>query len=406
MNPHLSWTAWPAVLVISCVALLTSPLAARAQFWFDQPANPVVVRVGDGISTVNSNAAVVTLQQYVAGVPTQASPASSVTFASADANRLVVSGSATSEGNLTNSVDRGFVTLGGYDANAGTAAVVGSSAPRVVGYASVSSGALPGGTLNPSLSSTTAYPAGNIRSAVSLGGAGSNTWTGGTASSANGVRLNLETSWSTTVTNVRTVDVLSNNVFFSTGSGTQGIHLAGGTSDTPPVTAQVYISTVGTGGGTPSPYEFVLFNNPNGNQTNLPTGNFNTAYIADDRSVANGGGIQKWQWDGTTWALQYTLAPTGVTVGLRGLAGYWDGTNAVLFTTEAATTNNVLYQVADTGAGASFTTLASSGANFVFRGVALAPVPEPATVLLVGAAGLGAAGFVRRRFRRAAPAPA
>jgi hypothetical protein len=49
----------------------------------------------------------------------------------------------------------------------------------------------------------------------------------------------------------------------------------------------------------------------------------------------------------------------------------------------------------------SFTTLATADANYVFRGVAIAPVPEPATVG-IGFSGLAALAVARRIRRRQA----
>src|SRR5438552_1983386 len=123
--PRPNRQAW-SVLVPAVLALLLVTPGARAQFWFDQTANPVVVRVGDGSTTLSASAAPVALQQYLAGQANQTQPASSVGFAASGANRLVLAGNAVSEGNLTNSVDRAFLTLGGFDADSGTASIAAS----------------------------------------------------------------------------------------------------------------------------------------------------------------------------------------------------------------------------------------------------------------------------------------
>lgn len=383
--------------------------AARAQFWTNQIANPVVQRTGDGSTTLSNASAPAALWQYLTGVGAQVSPATTTAFASTGTNRLVVSGNSTAEGYISNSLDRGFVNAVGYDADAGIASIAattGTVAPRALGYAPISTAGLTSATGNSSLSSTTAYSGSNIRSAASLGGSGSNTWSGGTAAANNGVRLNLDTAWATSpTTNIRAVELVTGSdsvtrVFYSTQSGTRGIYVAGATTDTAPITATILIDTTATGGTA----EFVLFNNPNGNQSGLTAG-VNTAYIADERVTASNGGIQKWTWNGTTWVNDYTLrGPLSATQGVRGLSGYLDANgNAVLFTTDTATSNNSLWQVTDTGAAAEWLGLASAGTASWFRGVALSPttvVPEPMSVL--GALALG--GLVTARVRRRRPA--
>jgi hypothetical protein len=178
-----------------------------------------------------------------------------------------------------------------------------------------------------------------------------------------------------------------------------------GTLPTGTVTTTLLPGTSVSGTGTPSPYGFALLDNPlNTNDWN-GTG-FNTLYMADDRTAANGGGIQRWVYDGTTWGLTETFSTGGV--GSRGLAFDFDETNNVvtIFSTTAVSAANSLFQVTDTltassGAFSAFLSLATAPSNTFFRQVDFAPVPEPATVLGIAALGLGAGGYVRRRWSRA-----
>lgn len=120
------------------------------------------------------------------------------------------------------------------------------------------------------------------------------------------------------------------------------------------------------------------------------------AYVADDRSTANGGGIQRWNWNGSAWTLAYTLN-SGGTGGARGLAVDFSGSNPIVYATTIETSNNRLIKIIDTGALSAETDLVSSGSVRAFRGLEFTPtsIPEPSTFAL---AGLGAVALML--FRR------
>jgi hypothetical protein len=101
-----------------------------------------------------------------------------------------------------------------------------------------------------------------------------------------------------------------------------------------------------------------------------------TLYIADANSPTQGGGLQKWTYNGTNWQLEYTLT-ANLASGLRGLTAVLGNNNqATLYATTADLTQ--LVTVTDTGPGSAFTTLATAPANDNFNGVALAPLASAA----------------------------
>jgi hypothetical protein len=97
-----------------------------------------------------------------------------------------------------------------------------------------------------------------------------------------------------------------------------------------------------------------------------------TLYVADDRSIASGGGIQKWTSNGSTWTLGSTFN-VGITTGVRGLAGYLSGANVVLIATTTETTNKIVAYVDDGSPLPVGSVLVTAGANTAFRGVAMSP---------------------------------
>lgn len=136
--------------------------------------------------------------------------------------------------------------------------------------------------------------------------------------------------------------------------------------------------------------------------------NPNTLYVAvssTDPALA-GLGLQKWNYSlqSQTWTNQWTANPAGM-LGVRALAGNVSGETldlyAVTLADTSASTPNALLRLTDTLSGTTFpadgfATLATSAPGSLFRGVSLAPVPEP-TALLPVAGGLGWLTLLRHR---------
>lgn len=338
-------------IFFSAIALISAN-TSFAQF---TGGNVTVLQVGDGVTTLANTGNPVILKEYNS---TTGAPTYSMAVSSTGTNALLISGSATSEGALSLSTNGQYLVFGGYNApNTNTVALAGSASsviPR--GIAAVNNS----GTYSLAAVSNTFYSANNIRGAAS-DGAG-NFWGAGANQGTNYFgNTNTPATIQNTVTNTRAIYLNGSNLLFSTGSGTAGIYTtpnaftSGG-----PVTP--YLITAGTGTGSASPYAFYQ----NSGATIM--------YVADDRAatgtVTAGGGIQKWVNTGT-WTYSYTI-PTG-TVGARGVIADFSNAIPIIYAITAEGSSNRLVAIGDIGAGSTATTIATSGTNTIFRGIAFSP---------------------------------
>mgnify|MGYP001549026408 CR=1 FL=1 len=359
-----------ALGLVAISAALSAPIT---------PGNFVLSRVSS-TAALNGNATAVFLDEYTPSgtfvqsiaVPTTASGANLA---------LTMSGSATSEGGLTISPDGRYVTFGGYNAAVGTsgiAATTSATVNRVVGRLDLSTG-----LVDTTTAFTDAFSGGNIRSAVTDGtnvwAVGSNTGVRATTFGAAGT----STSISTTLTNMRRIEIFNGQLYVSSASGTfQGVSTVGTGTPTTSGQTTTLLSGFPTASG-PGPYDFWF-------------ADANTVYVADDRTSA-AGGIQKWTQSGGTWSLAYTMNTSLTSNALRGLTGTVTGGVASLY---AVSGDNKFVTVTDTGASSTFLTLVTGASNNAFRGLefaALAAVPEPGTIALIALAALPGAALLRRR---------
>ena len=337
---------------------LAATAAAQAPI---TPGNLVLSRVGDGTAALTSAANARFLDEYTpAGVFVQtiALP----TAVNGANRRLTDSGTATSNGFLTQSADGRFLIATGYDAAPGSASVTGSASAtvnRVIARIGLD------GAVDTTTALTDAYTGNNFRSACSFDGG--QFWTSGTGTSPTpGVRhvaaLGAATSTqvSTSVTNIRCVDIANGQLYCSTSSGAfQGVSTVG--SGLPTTSGQTISLLPGFPTATgPSSYDFYFADT-------------STVYVADDRVTA-AGGIQKWTLAGGVWTLAYTLSP-GSGVGCRGLSGVADNGVVTLYATTTAALTQVV-RVVDGGAGSAFTTVVTAAANTAIRDVQLVRTPN------------------------------
>jgi hypothetical protein len=360
-------------------ALSASATSAAPGF---APTSLVVTRIGDGAAALTGPTAPVFLDEYTqAGlyIDSLAIP----TSASGGNFTLTMSGTSTSQGHLTRSVDGRFLTLTGFDAPVGTSGASSNSSfrGRTIGRVDAL------GNVN----TTTRYEASGMtpRSAVTVDG--SAFWTtadsgsgdtGGLryhqlGASANGVLLN------SAATNLRVVNIFNSQLYISGATANTSGNYRG-------------VLSVGTGLPTTAGQAFSLFPGMGGSNAGLADSaydfflaNSTTLYLADDDTTAPAsGGLQKWTFDGSTWTKAWQITPL-----TRSLTGRVLGNGDVeLFAISASSTSagaTDLIRVLDTGAGIPVSTvLATSPTNTVFRGVDFAPIPEPATLLLLAGAGM------------------
>jgi hypothetical protein len=254
----------------------------------------------------------------------------------------------------------------------------------------------------------------------------------------------LDTSSGTSSQDTRMVEVYNNQLYLSvdskegSGAARDYIGTLGAPGSLPTSLANggngpTMLTGFGNSGGTGKETMTAATTNGlnNGKQINLSPedyffANADTLYVTDSGDPKNNsassslgdGGLQKWDDVAGTWVLQYTLAAglnlvknsaTSGTTGLIGLTGKVIGGNVELFATSYTigdTDPSYLFGVTDklsatSGAGESFTLLATAPADSNFKGVSFAPVPlpEPAAWALM-IAGTGLIGAASRQSRR------
>lgn len=336
---------------------VTSPAAAFT------PGNLVIYRVGTGAAALNSNATAVFLDEYTpSGTLVQSIPMP--TSASGSNRQLTASGTATSEGLLTRSVDGRYLLVPGYDAAPGTGSIATSTSAtvnRVVGRIDAA------GVADTSTALTDAINGGNPRSAASTDG--TDIWLSGNGptSPTGGIRyatLGATTSTlvSPTPINFRAISIFDGQLYSSHLSGAFRLATVG--TGTPTTSGNTTSNLPGYPTATTSPYQFFFAD------LDAVVPGVDTVYVADDSSLAGGGGAQKYSLVGGNWTFNGTIGLATT----RGLTATVSGTIVTLYVTNGTTfqtaTDTSGYNAAPNG---TFASLAPAGTNTAFRGIALAP---------------------------------
>jgi hypothetical protein len=322
--------------------------------------NVVVSQYGDGVTTLTSAAAAVSVLEYTPSgslVQTINIPSSGV------GQQLTGAGNSGTENYISRSTDGTILTFGGYDAPAATLAVAGTTAAtvnRVVEKVDVN-----GNYSRVVTGTSTMYNTANIRSTVSDG---VNYWMAGSSGgewySANGgtpVQISA-----TTPSNARVIRIFNGTLYVSSGSSPNvGVNAFSGI----PTSSTTSPTLIIPNGG--SPYDFAI--NPAGA----------VAYVADSSA-----GLQKWVYSGGSWTKKFTFGTAnGLTASADGVAVDFSGPNPVIYTTTGESTANTLRKITDTSALTATsdttdqaTTLATAPALTTFKGVTFAPSAAPVMI--------------------------
>lgn len=330
--------------------------------------NVVVVRVGTGSGSLVNTGNPVYLDEYTAAgslVQSIALPAT----ASGSNKPFVLGGTSTTEGALARSADRHFLTLAGYATTGGGSSSLSGTTVSSINRAVARIGL--GGTVDTSTVLTDWSSGSSPRAAVTSDG--TTFWIAG---GAGGVRLTslgttTSASISTTIDNLRVVDIADGQLYISTQSG-----------------SAVRIGTVGTGLPTTSGQVVTALPGfPTSGSINGfcfldldPTvPGVDTLYATDDSTT---GGILKYSLVSGTWTSNGTIVASGV----RFVTGSVQNGAVSLFATtggSSATGGGTLYSYTDAtgyngGVSGTATALATAATNTAFRGVAFAPGNAPA----------------------------
>lgn len=352
--------------------LAAAALAPAMPAQFFTPGNVVVLRVGDPSLTLGSTAAPVFLEEWntstntlvqVLGLPNVAG-AGLVPAPVAPNTSFAQRGFSSSEGQLNLSADGRYLVVAGYDRAVGlTDPTVEPAAttPRVIARVDVLTG-----DVDTSTALLDAYDGNAMRGATSDDG--TRFWTSGN-STAGAVRFVANLGDTTSIginggspTNCRFIGIYDFDLYVtsaSTGALTQGI-LRVGPGGLPTTAGQSMNLLPGfptngtfTDG---APYDFFFADD-------------NTVYVADEQLNSLVGGIQKWQFNGTTW-VRTAVFQVQTGYGLRGLTGLVrNGQVELWVTAEASGFVTSLWKVIDNGTSFSATLVNTEPAQSDYRGV-------------------------------------
>jgi len=322
------------------------------------PTNVAVIRVGDGAQGLTSHGNSMFLDQWAPDgtyLTTMSIPDSGATSLVAIGPTVVPAGANTSvTGNgLSRSANGRFLVLGGYNTNLSYGGDL-----QTANAATIARGI---GLIDDQAQYTLAIASSSTSSGNFWRGAaadGTNNYWGFARTSStyyfgfDASGLVVQTDWS----NLRAMAIFNGRLYGASAvSGKNGVmRFTGLPMAAEPV--EVVISTASnfTSDFEVSPSETLI-------------------YIAESQAATSGGGIQRWQFDGATWSLAYTLNDN-LPGGAYYVTADFSGATPVVYAVTTEADNNQLVRFSDTGAGATGTVIARAGANQNFRSLRLGPL--------------------------------
>jgi autotransporter-associated beta strand protein len=313
----------------------------------------VVLEVGNG--SISASGAPGVLLDFA---PTGGANQYQVSLPASGGNALIFGGSSY-DGGMSLSGDGHSIVIPGYNVALGSfsgtidsSSTTGSSAvPRAVGIVHND------GTFSMGATTTSKFSGSTIRSAVS-DGAG-NFWAGGGSSGIDYLGSNFAAATvAGSPSATRNMVLFNGSIYFTeTGSGLGVMSFAGA-----PVSAASpgFIVNTAVTGGTSSPQGLAV--------------NSNIVYVADNRVSTSGGGVLRFNWNGSSWVYAYTLANNLTSSKVvDDLAVDFSGPNPVLYAVSGETTGNHIIVATDTGSGSTWAKLAGATSGNAFRGIVMAP---------------------------------
>ncbi len=325
-------------------------------------SNLVIVRVGDGAQTLTLNGSSLFLDQFT----TDGTYINTITIPDDGPTGMValgwdningVNNGTTTGTSLTRSLDGRFMVVAGYNTNLNNsvnlASLAATEVPRGIGRIDSF------GQYTLAVASTdSAFDNTYWRAAISDGT--NNYWGAGGKSGVYYFGFDHPAAQVQDILpNLRSMGLFNGDIYGTSAAGSSpGVVKVNGLATTAGSQSQLFTNS------SSGSYDVAV----------NPTGNL--IYVTDQRNVASGGGIQRWEFNGSTWSLAYTLNTGFGSLGPRYITGDFSGANPVLYVTSNDDTfdNNHLIKVVDTGAGSAGTTLANAGANQTFRGLHFGPV--------------------------------
>ena len=323
----------------SCQCLGTTPAFGSG--------NLVVLQAGNGTGTLVNTGNPILLREFTS----TGTPGNTVNVPSTGGSSMIISGSATSEGNLSLSGDGTKLIFAGYAQALPNATPLAASNSGTINRAvgSVTSS----GAFTRNLTSSTFFTADNPRSAASDG---TNFWGTGGNQGVNYWGPSTAATIATSKTNLRASAVFNGQLYVSSASA----------SGTPNVTG---VFAVGSGLPTTTGQTLTTLAATVNTSTNgfylSPAGN--TLYVTIGTV-----GIQKWV-NSSGWSLAYTMTFTG---GANSVVADFSGVNPILYAVSSAGAQLLKFTDPNSGSGSvpvTTTLLATAPANTAFRGISFAP---------------------------------